>query len=199
MVAAGSAIAATVPGLTDLEPPSDAGRMPQDGRSPLPTRSQTVETRSPGARVRLGALFSRLSQGLAFGLWRRARVGAPHRGRTTPVDERARIRRNPDPLPADAWAEYRGHRGLRWLEAERRQSEEDDEQRQLGKGHAGKSARGKEQRHPTLAMRHQQPDPRGDQQPGRGSGKPAEDTPNDPKLSMLKNQATERQPHRPRK
>src|SRR6266851_2037167 len=130
MVAAGSAIAATVPGLTDLEPPSDAGRMPQDGS--FTSSDMTRPATSPNAEVmdvadggdqeswrpgQAGCSFSRLSQGLAFGLWWRARVGAPHRGRTTPVDERARIRRNPDPLPADAWAEYCGHRGLRWIEA----------------------------------------------------------------------------------
>src|SRR6266446_8211407 len=96
MVTSGSAIAATVPGLTDLEPPPDAGRIPRGGSFPSSTRralqrdrmprrwmSQTVETGSPGARVRLSALFVGLLKVSLFGfggglVWARRVVVEQH-------------------------------------------------------------------------------------------------------------------------
>ena len=83
-------------------------------------------------------------------------------------------------------------------DAERRQSEQDNEQRQLGERHAGEGQGGKEQRRAAAAMRHQKPDPSRDQQSGGRRRNPAEDVPKHGKVSMLKVQGTERQSDRPR-
>jgi len=60
-------------------------------------------------------------------------------------------------------------------DADRRQAEQDDEQRQLGDHHAGEGEGGEEERRLTPAVRHQQPDPGRDHQAGGRRGKPAED------------------------
>src|SRR5262249_55343064 len=60
-------------------------------------------------------------------------------------------------------------------DAERRQAEQNDEQRQLEKDHAGKGEGGKEQRRPATAVRDKQSDSRRHHQTCRSDGKPAED------------------------
>src|SRR5262245_179562 len=86
----------------------------------------------------------------------------------------------------------------RGSDAERRQSEQDDHERQLEDNYSGKGKRGEKPRPAPAAMGGQQPDPGRNQQPGRSRRKSTQGMLKNSEVSILKVQTTQRQPNRQR-